>query len=326
MVTSAGTASAVSIIKALRLKFKHMIVLVAADCDPMAPGLHLADEAVISQRFTEEGYLTWLKATIKAHGIKVIIPTYSKEIYYLTQHIDALHAETGVTAMLHIPQTYHICDNKFVFADFCAQHNLKVPKTWRIEAALAEAEAGTITYPLFVKPATGSGSNDVARVNSKEDLVFWAHKYTEKGNRDNMLVQQFIEGQEFTVDGFADRQHRAMVVSPRQRMSVKAGQMVKGVTVDAAPFQASIERLCQLLPLSGVFNAQYMYDGSDYYLIEVNPRFAAGGLMLTVNAGGNIPELYVRGALGQDLEPQPIKPNIYMIRYWEEIFTDKLPV
>ena len=48
-------------------------------------------------------------------------------------------------------------------------------------------------------------------------------------------------------------------------------------------------KICEHLEVVGACNIQFIENKDGIYFIELNPRFAAGGLMLTVNAGANIP-------------------------------------
>jgi biotin carboxylase len=63
-----------------------------------------------------------------------------------------------------------------------------------------------------------------------------------------------------------------------------------------------------------------------FYFIEINPRYAAGGLMLTVNAGTNIPLLALKVMLGVPIENSELRhiPDIGITRYWEEIILNKI--
>ncbi|MFQ3230470.1 D-alanine--D-alanine ligase [Reinekea sp.] len=63
-------------------------------------------------------------------------------------------------------------------------------------AAAKEAET-TLTYPVFVKPATEGSSIGISRVNSKEELVP-AVEIALRYDTD-ILVEQFIDGPEYTV-------------------------------------------------------------------------------------------------------------------------------
>ena len=47
LVTSAGTASSINVIKALKCQREYEIEIIAVDADRTAPGLYLADEYTV---------------------------------------------------------------------------------------------------------------------------------------------------------------------------------------------------------------------------------------------------------------------------------------
>jgi carbamoyl-phosphate synthase large subunit len=54
---------------------------------------------------------------------------------------------------------------------------------------------------------------------------------------------------------------------------------------------------------------------------EVNPRFS-GGLPLTLAAGADVVEEYLRGVMGLPLRPERLvaRPGVKMMRYFCEVF------
>jgi biotin carboxylase len=64
---------------------------------------------------------------------------------------------------------------------------------------------------------------------------------------------------------------------------------------------------------------QFIKSNGRYFFIDFNPRYAAGGLMLTVMAGANIPLMSIQLMMGRRFSVPSIQPNLIMTRYWEEI-------
>ncbi|MBL7105571.1 MAG: hypothetical protein ISS18_14690, partial [Bacteroidales bacterium] len=56
------------------------------------------------------------------------------------------------------------------------------------------------------------------------------------------------------------------------------------------------------------------------------PRYAAGGLMLTVNAGANLPLLALKIMLDIPISNKELNhtPNKVMTRYWQEIIIQEI--
>ena len=82
-----------------------------------------------------------------------------------------------------------------------------------------------------------------------------------------------------------------------------------------------IKKLLEDLDYQGPCNVQIFKNKDNLKLIEINPRMSAGGLLLTLEAGINIPELMLRDYYyGLKNILLDFKPNIYMYKITNEIF------
>jgi len=307
LITSAGTASAVTIIKSLKKQQQIPVKIYATDVDPLAPGLHLVDQHFLSNPISSDNYVSELISAIKKFQISILIPTYSEEIDMVAKNIDLL-TEIGVQVLVPPVKSVQICNDKHSFFQFCLANHILTPRCYIDK--ITELE-----FPLFAKPVTGSSSTNTFKIENDSEYQYFKKKYQD------LIFQEYLSGQEYTVDIFCNRKNEVLVVSPRERIATKSGQMVKGRIVEKGPFFPIVNRLCGLLNLVGACNMQFIVKNDEYFLIEINPRFAAGGLMLTVEAGANIPLLYVKEALGHPISEEEckVKTGLTMTRYWQEI-------
>ena len=67
-------------------------------------------------------------------------------------------------------------------------------------------------------------------------------------------------------------------------------------------------------------NLQFIREGNTYF-IEINPRYSAGGLMLTTHSGVNLPLLALKIMQGIAIDQSELNHNsgLKMTRYWQEI-------
>jgi carbamoyl-phosphate synthase large subunit len=311
LVTSAGTASAISVIKALKSQTEIPVRIIAVDLDPMAAGLFLADEYRLVPAATDPAYIQTLINIAEQTHATVLIPIYSKEISIIAGHQQRLK-EAGLHTFLPTTETIDRCNNKKVMYAFAKQAGLNVPRVYEKEELTALLETD---FPVFVKPNTGSSSTGAEKVLSKERLTELLNS-----GRD-LVVQEFIEAEEVTVDVLCNDKSEAIVIAPRLRLATKSGQSVKGKTLPTKRFELDVKNICSQLNLVGACNIQFFMKGDTLYFIEVNPRFAAGGLMLTVGAGANIPLLLLKMLLKVSITDHECqtKPDYMMTRYWEEI-------
>ncbi len=312
IITSAGTASAVNVLKSLRLQHELPLRLVALDADYMAAGLHLADAHHVIPKATDPSYFREVLRVIELEQAAVFIPVYSREIATVVRDRQRLE-RSGVRMLLPSIETFETCDNKERWNLFATSLGLRIPRCLT-EEDLRQPES--LAFPLFAKPRVASSSTGAVRLDDLEDLLYQARKTS------GLMVQEFISGAETTIDVFCDTLHNPLVISPRLRLATKSGQSVKAKTTSADPFRAIVETVCRAVRMVGVCNFQFISNDKESVLIEVNPRYAAGGLMATVMAGANIPLMVVKTALGLPISPSETKARVglSMSRYWEEVF------
>jgi len=311
LVTGAGTASAVSIIRVLKKQKQFSVTIFAADIDALAPGLHLADHQLITPILKDPGYFSILENQIKRNHINILIPTFSSEVEFFAEKANDLK-KLGVRLLNHNIEAIQICQDKYRFYQYLKERQIDTPFSFLPDEI---SKSTKYKFPLVTKPVTGTSSRNTHKIIDTSELAYFIKKYPRH------LLQQYIEGPEFTVDVLSNKEHLPIVISPRIRISTKAGQTVKGEMVNPVPFTDVIHQLCNELKLCGVCNFQFISHGNRMYLLEINPRFAAGGMMLTVAAGANIPLLYLKVMLDQaiKLEECQVNEGVKMTRYWQEL-------
>ncbi len=211
--------------------------------------------------------------------------------------------------MVPDPDIVSLCNNKTQFLHFLERNNYPYPKTYN------KNELNQASFPLFIKPVSGSSSRNTFIIKSREELSYNLTKFT------NSIVQNFVDGIEYTIDCLMYN-GKVYVCSPRSRLSVKDGKSIVGKTLRHEPIESLVKNLLIDIGINGPCNVQCIEDDrGNLYLIEINPRLAAGGLPLTVRAGANIPEMMLKLALGMKVKPiKYVHSDIIMIRYLEEVF------
>ncbi|HYX22513.1 MAG TPA: ATP-grasp domain-containing protein, partial [Thermoanaerobaculia bacterium] len=139
-----------------------------------------------------------------------------------------------------------------------------------------------------------------------------------------LLWQQWVAGQEFSIDTFGDPDSDRFVAVPRLRRVVKAGQMVDGETVADSRLIEFARTTCRAFGARDVCCVQAIRDAQgELWFVEVNPRYGTG-VSLSIHAGIDFPRLQWLSAFA----PETITPDRLrfrsgagVLRYWEEIYT-----
>ena len=105
-----------------------------------------------------------------------------------------------------------------------------------------------------------------------------------------MLVMEYLDGHEFSVDCVGD--HGRLVCAVPRKKPLLAGQ---GQTIDLRDdILESTRQLTAAYGLNGVFNVQFREGQSGLGLLEINPRMS-GGIAMACLAGPNLPYLALAG-------------------------------
>jgi len=308
LVPGAGGPAAVSTIKSLRLAgFTGRIV--STDANPLSAGFYLSDSFRVVPKASDAAFYPAVSRLIQEERVNVIVPTSGFDIYEYSRH-KAEFERSGVVVAMSDLDAMTTCANKWEFyLKTCGAFPL--PET---SMDLASWQ----TFPCFVKPVLGKGSRHSYRCDGPEELMFYASQVQ------NLVVQEYLPGEEYTVDVLSDLEGTPLLAVPRIRLETKEGISTKGKIIN----DAEIERLClemaRHLNLKGPTCIQLKRDGSgSLKFLEVNPRIG-GGSMFTTLAGVNIPKLLLDLIAGMDIAFSE-RQEVTVLRYYEEIVVDVCP-
>lgn len=307
MLTGAGGPAAISVWKSLHQEHDlHM-----ADMDPCAPGLYLvpALQRLIVPRGDAPEFADDVLNACAQRGIELLISTVDAELLPLALRREELeHAGTRVA--LPSLELLKMSRDKAALIEHC--HGV-VP----VPASIVwtkETQALAPPLPAFSKPRSGSGSRDLKMINTADDL----HDLPMNGD---FLLQEWLPGEEYSVDTYVSQAGEVLAAVPRVRMKTDSGIAITARTVHHQDVIDQAIRLAQHVGLTFVANIQFRraVDGTAK-LLEINPRFP-GTLPITAAAGIDIPRLLVKDITGEAL-PSGLQPfsDVMAVRYWTEHF------
>lgn len=307
LVTGAGGPAGVAVIRSL-LRRRDADVF-AADMDGWASGLYLVPDGRrrIVPPGRSEGFVDAVDAVCRADGIDVLISTVDVELPPLA----ARRADLVSTLAAPSAETLECALDKWRLAQRCAGQ-LPVPRTRLLDE---EATVAEWDFPVIVKPRRGAGSRGVRIVTSRADLEAL-------GRDTDLIVQEYLPGDEYSVDVLADAAGRVVAAVPRTRTRVDSGVSIAGRTVHDDALESTASAAARAIGLSGVANVQLRRaaDGTPS-LLEINPRFP-GALPLTIAAGVDMPSYVLDLALGLPLPEQVAFREIANVRFLEDVFID----
>ncbi len=316
LISSAGSTPAISVIKALRKQKDLGVNIVAVDMGKYSAGFQLADEHCIVPASSDLNFIPEIKKICGDKNISIVIPIIDEELAIFSAEKKVFNDELGAKILVNDLEVVAKALNKEKTAEFCKENRITHPETVDL-ASFNFGQSKFDSFPLFVKPRFGRGSVGVHVIKELEEINNLPSEV-----KDGSIMQEFIEGTEYTVDILATPNGEILQAIPRERIIVKSGQVFKGRTVKDLGLMNLAKEVAKKFGINGPCNIQFIKRDNKFYLIEVNPKFAAG-LPLTVEAGVNIPLFLIQMHLGlkapKDLEQKmDFIDGCYMMRYWEE--------
>lgn len=308
LVTGAGGPAGIAAMKSLQAE--GPVELIAADMDPWAPGLYLTPERTLLPAGAAPDFTSVLLARCQELGVNVVLPTVDDELQPLARARETF-AAAGVALLLAPAAALDVILDKLALAAHCAGV-VPVPRT---ELFGPSVDVTSWTYPVVVKPRRGAGSRGVVIVDSAAELAVLDRS-------PSLIVQDFLPGEEYSVDVLADAAGHVIASVPRLRTRVDSGVSVGGRTVHDAEVEWFGRAVARATGITYVANVQCRRDrDGTAALLEVNPRMP-GTLGLTIASGVDMPRLALAALLGRPVPAHLDFCERAVIRFLDERFLD----
>lgn len=271
--------------------------LVGVDMSNTAPALASCDSWYLVPSVYDEHYIDRLLEICQNESINVLISLNDMELPILAKSRDQF-SDLGVRLVLANDQAIDICSDKYKTYLFCKDNNIPVPASFiDLNEALQFTKNKSISYPLIVKPRWGSASFGLHIVENeaelkeaydvcKESLVS-SYLSGFKESNDDVLIQEFINGKEYGLDILNDMEGQYRGVVCKEKLSMRAGETDKAITVDANRFNDFARTIGETLQHVGNMDCDFLEKDGQLYLLELNPRFG-GGYPFSHEAGANL--------------------------------------
>lgn len=292
--------------------------IIATDMQLSAPALQVADIKIKVSSVYSSDYVDTILDICKRFEVSVVISLNDLELPILAEK-KSLFEAIGVHMIVSDPEVIAICFDKYRTCKWVESIGLKSPKTYASMEDVKEAlHNGEVSYPLFMKPRKGSGSIGLETVYGDEelDVVYeFLKKRIKKSilatasvENESIIIQEKLTGHEFGLDVMNDLNGNNVAVSVKQKLSMRAGETDKAVTVDIPEVREIGARIGEALKHVGNLDVDVMQrENGDYCVLELNPRFG-GGFPFSYEAGVNMPKAIIDWVRGNKVDPAILHP------------------
>lgn len=215
---------------------------------------------------------------LKEWNIDIIFPTHDSVALFLIENRNLINAKIIGSDL----ETAQICRDKLRTYNVLSEYDF-IPKLYY----------NTDTYPCFIKPRVGQGSQNARVVHSKEDLL-------DNESLEECIISEYLPGEELSVDCLTDVDGKLLCAYPRTRERLMSGIAVSSSAAECTDEIIYIaEQINKKLNFLGLWYFQIKKDiNGKYKLLEISTR-CPSTMCLTRARGINLPLLSVYIGMGR---------------------------
>jgi len=189
-----------------------------------------------------------------------------------------------------------------------------------VNVAGAIAVARRIGYPVVVRPSYVLGGRAMQIVYTDAELAEYMAGAVSVSSERPVLVDKYIAGREIEVDAVVDVQGEVLIpgiMEHIERAGIHSGDSIAvypalGLSEDLKEEVARVTALLgREIGVIGLLNIQFVLEGDELLVLEVNPRASRTVPFLSKVAGVPIADLAVGCILGRTLAEQGYSAGVY---------------
>lgn len=284
--------------------------VVGLDASEMAAGLYAVKKGYLVPPSKDPAFIDRLLEICAAESVRYLFLGLDMELPIISR-VAARFRKAGVIPIVSTPSVIDLADDKLETVRFLQSQSLPAPRT----SDLADGYFREFGFPLVLKPRRGgSRSQGLFIVANEQELQYRLGMI----DRSNCVVQEYIEGEEYTCGtiNFDGKCHGVMVM----RRTLRDGDTHKAYVVRDTVIETHVRKVAEILKPFGPCNFQLRLRDGIPYIFEINPR-CSGGSYIRALAGFNEP-LMTLDFLEHGMTPAyEIRP-VSIFRYWKEIVVD----
>lgn len=339
LLTAVGCPGGVTMIRALKDNGEREIEIIGTDMRPEASGRFFVDQFYTVPPGSSADFVPRLLQIVEQEQPDALLPQSSYEVHPIAVHRSDFE-HRGVSVIVAHPRAIELSNDKEMM--YTQLEDTAVPRPRRVgcdSLSAFEDAVYALGYPdkaVCFKPAVSKGSRGfrilaagVDRVemliNRRVDESTMTLDETvgilrEADAFPNLVVMEFVEGKEYTVDVFCEA-GEILTGFVKTREAIKAGLAMYFEVVDRSDLWHYGQIVARQLGLDCFANIQFKGDR----LLEVNPRVST----FVHQEDFNMPYLGLKYALGE-IDRQAlrntrgrVRATRRTVRYYDQVFYDE---
>lgn len=204
-----------------------------------------------------------------------------------------------------------LAEDRDKFGLFLNRINIPTPQGYAVSNLTEAYKAiGELGYPVVVRPSYVIGGRAMQIVYEDKELETYLTEAVDLSDEHPVLIDKYICGTEIEVDAVADGKDVLIpgIMEHVEKTGVHSGDSISiypHITLGADTVNKLIEytkTIVENLKVVGLINIQYVFDGKDIYVIEVNPRASRTVPILSKVTNVPMVKLAVKAMMGEKIK------------------------
>ena len=188
-------------------------------------------------------------------------------------------------------------------------------------------EVEDFEYPVIIKPRDNSGSRGVKLCRSKEELEASMSEAFEVSKLDTVLVEEFIEGPEYSIEGLHHDCKSEVIQFTEKKTTEFPYNVELGHIQPANISEENQQKIREIVDKIGKAlnfvncpsHTELKINERGIYVIETSPRLGGDYITSTLtplSTGVNVEDELLKIALGETVNPQPAAVQYSGVRFF----------
>lgn len=220
-------------------------------------------------------------------------------------------SKRGIKIMGTSYDSIDLAENREKFGKLLSDLEIPSPSgngVTNLEEALETANK--LGYPVIVRPSYVIGGRAMQVVYDDEVLKTYMTEAVTASKTHPVLIDKYVKGTEIEVDAICDGEDLLIpgIMEHIERTGVHSGDSITVYPTVTLPQEIKdklfeyTKKIAIALNTKGLINIQYVYDGKEVYVIEVNPRASRTVPILSKITDTPMVKIAVRIMLGEKLK------------------------
>ncbi|MCK5535944.1 MAG: ATP-grasp domain-containing protein [Bacteroidales bacterium] len=280
-------------------------IVIGTNSVAFTAGMFACDKSFVVPEVTNKDYIPTLLDIAMRENVSMIVSLFDIDLLYLAKSKD-MFSQHGITIVVSSEEVIDIANDKWKTYAFLKENNIKTPTTFIcFKEALNALKRDKLKYPVYVKPRFGMGSIGVYKADDENELSFFYNyvkkqikqSYLNKLSSENLdevvLIQENIHGVEYGIDIFNNLEGQHLISVVKEKIAMRFGETDASIVVNVPDLSTLSLKISTILKHVGNLDIDVLFDGNDYYVLEMNARFG-GGFPFSYLAGADFPKMLIK--------------------------------